>query len=167
MQPKPVLRLLILTIALTAVAGCNLTITPPTGEPNTVELNPNGVIFTIDQTSANLDMFYPQPEGVWTPIAADVAKLEADLLTFLQTAEDPWLRPDPPIRERVPNYMRQYLGIVEEGEQIIYANFFCNSHEIDWHNDYVFVLDGGDCYFQVKYNPATGEFFDLSVNGEA
>jgi hypothetical protein len=65
------------------------------------------------------------------------------------------------------DYMRQYLGIIEGGEEIIYANFFCTDHETDWHNEFVFVMDGGDCFFSVKHNPGSGEFFDLSVNGES
>jgi hypothetical protein len=28
-------------------------------------------------------------------------------------------------------------------------------------------MDGGDCYFQVKYNPQTGKFFDFAVNGQS
>jgi hypothetical protein len=157
-----VIPLLLLIIALT-LAACNLVITPPPSP----QLNPNGVIFSAEQSEANLDVLGGNVSGTWTPAVADVAKLEAELPAFLQRAEDPWLRPDPPIWERVPDYMRQYLGIVEEGEEIIYANFFCTINDMDWHNEYVFVLDGGDCFFQVKYNPQSGEFFDLSVNGES
>jgi hypothetical protein len=156
-----IIALLLLVVVLLATASCNLTITPPPP----VELNPNGVIFGQEQTEASLDVL-GEVDGTWEPSAADVAELEAALPAFLQSAENPWLREDPPIEERVPTYMRQYLGIIEDGEEIIYANFFCTINEMDWHNDFVFVLDGGDCFFQVKYNPASGEFFDLSVNGE-
>jgi hypothetical protein len=89
------------------------------------------------------------------------------LPAFLETAEHPWLRLDPPIVQRAPDYMRQYFGLIVNGEEIIYANFFCNAHETDWHNEFVDIMDGGDCYFQLKYDPQSGEFFDLSVNGEA
>jgi hypothetical protein len=67
----------------------------------------------------------------------------------------------------VPDYKRQYLGILENGEQIIYANFFCDATFEEWRQEFVLVNDGGDCFFQVKYNVATGEFYDFSVNGEA
>lgn len=139
----------------------------PTPEAPIPETNANGVIFTQRQTEASLDVVWPRPSGVWTPTTADIAQLEADLPAFLRTAENPWLRPDPPIWEREPDYMRQYLGIVENGAEIIYANFFCDAHDFDWRSKYYFVNDGGDCFFQVKYNPQTHEFFDLSVNGEA
>jgi hypothetical protein len=151
-------------IVMLASGACNLVITPQPAHP---DRNPNGVIFSADQTQANLDVIWPAPEGTWTPTEADVLKLEADLPAFLQTAQHAWLRPDPPIWEREPEYMRQYLGIVEDGREIIYANFFCRSDDTDWRSEFVFVMDGGDCYFNVKYDPQSGEFFDFSVNGEA
>jgi hypothetical protein len=130
--------------------------------------SPNGVIFTAEQSQADLSWIDPQAEGTWTPTSADVAKLEADLIPFLQQAQHHWLRPDPPIWERAPDYKRQYLGLVKDGEQVIYANFFCQVDDgMDWKKEFVFVNDGGDCYFQVIYHVATGEFSDFSVNGEA
>jgi hypothetical protein len=156
--------LLIIFTSILSAGACNLVITPA---PSSPDLNPNGVIFSAEQTQANIDVIWPKPEDTWTPAAADVAKLEADLPAFLQGAQHPWLRPDPPIWEREPDYMRQYLGIVENGTEIIYANFFCTADDIAWRNEFVFVMDGGDCYFNVKYDPQSGEFFDFSVNGEA
>lgn len=168
MKHKVLAFMLLLSLALSS-AACNLVITPPppgSAPASAVELNPHGVIFTAEQTAANLDVFGSNVKDTWTPAQADIAELEAALPAFLETAENQWLRDDPPIEERVPEYMRQYLGIVEEGKEIIYANFFCTINEMDWSNEYVLVMDGGDCFFQVKYNPATGEFFDLAVNGE-
>lgn len=158
MHRKITMLMLLLTLAL---AACN-PVRPP--EPNA---NSKGVIFTAEQSEAELYFIAPNATGAWQPSAADVAKLEADLPAFLQSAENPWLRTDPPIWEREPEYMRQYLGIVENGEKLIYANFFCSDSGGDWQEEFVLVMDGGDCYFQVKYNPTTGEFFDFSVNGEA
>jgi hypothetical protein len=163
--------LLVLTLGSGA---CTVAITPsaPTAAPPTAtpvaqsERSPNGVIFSAEQAEVQFPSIGMQVEGTWTPTDADVARLEAALPDFLRTAEDPWLMPDPPIWERAPEYKRQYLGIIEAGEQVIYANFFCSDHE-NWQEQVVFVLDGGDCYFQVKYNPQTDEFYDLSVNGQA
>lgn len=166
---------LLCVLLLTLLGGCTMVITPEVITPEPVEelpqVNPNGIIFTAEQSAAIPDLLTnvlsPTPENTWTPAITDVAQLEADLPTFLQSAEDPWLRPDPPIWERVPDYYRQYFGIVENGEEIIYANFFCDNDQPNWRSDYVMVMDGGDCYFQVKYNPSTGQFFDLMVNGES
>jgi hypothetical protein len=37
----------------------------------------------------------------------------------------------------------------------------------DRKKEFAKVLDGGACYFQFKFDPHTGEFFGLQVNGEA
>jgi hypothetical protein len=152
------------TVAITPAAPTSV---PPTDTPSTqAERSSNGVIFSEEQAAEQFPSIGMQVEGTWTPTDADVARLEAALPDFLRTADDPWLEPDPPIWERAPDYTRQYLGMIENGEQVIYANFFCSDHE-NWQEQIVFVLDGGDCYFQVKYNPQTDEFYDLSVNGQA
>jgi hypothetical protein len=160
------LILLILLLTLFFGASCTLTLTPPVVTPKS-EVNPNGVIFTSGQSQANIDALGGNITGTWTPTAADVAQLEADLPAFLQGAQHAWLRADPPIWERAPGYMRQYLGIVQDDTQLIYANFFCTADGDDWRTVFVFVMDGGDCYFQLKYNPQTREFSAFSVNGEA
>ena len=125
------------------------------------------MIFTAEQSEEFLPWLEPQAEGTWTPSDADVANLEGNLLPFLHTAEHRMWRPEPPIWERVPDYMRQYVGLIENGKQVIYANFFCDAYDMPWREDLVFVSDGGDCFFQVKYDIANGEFYDLNVHGEA
>jgi hypothetical protein len=160
------LTVLMLFFTLMLYAGCTFTITPPASTPRP-EISANGVIFTAAQSEANVDAVGGNVTETWTPTAADVAQLEADLPAFLQGAQDEWLRTDPPIWERASDYMRQYLGIVEDDTQLIYANFFCAADHDDWRTTFVFVMDGGDCYFQLKYNPQTREFSAFSVNGEA
>lgn len=162
-----------LALALTA---CQL-VPPPTTPQSTAvtatvistpvpaEISPNGVIFSAEQSAQARGIF--TAESTWTPSPADVAKLEAGLTTFLQGVENPWLRTDPPIWQRVPEYHRQYLGLVQNGEDIIYANFFCVDDFDDWQNEFVLVMDGGDCFFQIRYNPQTDEFLDIMINGEA
>jgi hypothetical protein len=163
--------LLVLTMGSSA---CTVAITPPTPTaalPTVTpspqfERSPNGVIFSAEQAEVQFPSIGMQVEGTWTPTDADVARLETVLPEFLRTTENPMWEPEPPIWERAPDYKRQYMGLIENGEQVIYANFFCSDHE-NWQEEIVFVLDGGDCYFQVKYNPQTDEFYDLSVNGQA
>ena len=140
----------------------------PVPSSERVDLNPNGVIFPAEATDAELGWISGESAGSWTPTEADVAALEEALVPFLRQAKHPWLRPDPPIWERVPQYYRQYLGVVEDGERVIFANFFCHVAEgQDWQRELVFVMDGGDCYFSLKYDPQQRRFFDLNVNGEA
>jgi len=69
--------------------------------------------------------------------------------------------------KQMGRYKRQYFGLVRDGRWIVYGNFFCDAHGKDWLAQPVTVKDGGDCYFQVEYEPKTGRFSNLSVNGEA
>lgn len=162
MRPKLIVVVCLLALTL-GTSACTLTITPPPP----AQRSSNGVIFTVEQTEEYRTWLDTQVEDVWLPTDADVAALEAALPSFLRTAEHPWLRPDPPIWERLPDYQRQYLGIIENGEQVIHANFFCDTLGIDWQEEYVLVEDGGDCFFRVKYQVERGEFYDFDVNGEA
>lgn len=106
-----------------------------------------------------------EPDGFWMPSADDIAELEVNLTEFIEENEDEFRRD---IVEDLPDYIRQYLGYVAEGQRWIYVNALCNHGDgLDWETDIVFVADGGDCFFQVIYNADTGEFSDLSINGEA
>jgi hypothetical protein len=68
-------------------------------------------------------------------------------------------------------YFRQYAGIVLGGHKIIYVNALCetagNKYETYWRERFVQVFDGGDCYWSVRYDPETGRFSELMVNGVA
>ena len=94
--------------------------------------------------------------------------MEIGLRSYLQQANsDRFDGQKAPIWERLDEYNHQYVGIILNGRKILYANYFCNRVETDRKNDFVFGLDGGDCYFQFKYGPDSAEFFDLQVNGSA
>lgn len=100
----------------------------------------------------------------WEPTADDIAALEAALPGFLKTA--PQAKPD--LWERLPTYKRQYAGFIDAtGHTFILVNAFCDASFADWQSEPVLVLDGGDCFFQVDYDPATGLFSRLMINGEA
>ena len=101
----------------------------------------------------------------WTPTKEDVAKLEEKIEFHLRKVSD---RRSPALWSKLRDYKRQYAGIVEGGRRKIYANFFCNSAKItDWKIRPVAVEDGGDCFFQIKYDIEAGTFSDLYINGEA
>jgi hypothetical protein len=103
----------------------------------------------------------------WTPTEENVVALESELGSFLQENPDRFYSSGTPVWERLDEYNRQYIGIILDGKQFIYANYFCDSVETDWRKDFVFVMDGGDCFFQFKYDVDLAEFFDLQVNGNA
>jgi len=109
-----------------------------------------------------------QTAEYWTPTEESVLALEDGLGPYLQQANsDRFDGQKAPIWKRMDDYNRQYVGIILDGKKMVYANYFCDSLETEWSKDFVFVLDGGDCYFQFKYDPDSAEFFDLQVNGSA
>jgi hypothetical protein len=70
--------------------------------------------------------------------------------------------------EHLEGYLRQYFGIMfQDGKPLIYANYFCEMGFDNWLEAPVFVLDGGECFFQLLYNPAANTYFDLRINGYA
>ena len=129
------------------------------------------VIFTDDQAKElGIGTWFLNPgqtAGYWTPSRENVLAMEKGVATFLQENPDLFYLDEAPAWERLDEYNSQYIGIILEGRKIIYANYFCNSMGTDWKKDFLLVMDGGDCYFQFKYDPASREFFDLQVNGEA
>jgi hypothetical protein len=110
---------------------------------------------------ASLAEDFELSEKYWTPSEEDIMKLEASLPAFLEEIDQGV------IIERLPEYMRQYVGFTFENDRLIYGNFFCNAYEIDWKKEMVFILDGGDCYFQLQYDPKNDQFLYIQFNGEA
>lgn len=105
-----------------------------------------------------------ETSGSWEPSPDDVAQLEAALPAFLATAPQATDR----LRQDLASYKRQYAGIVDSDiRQVILVNAFCDTLGIDWQSQPVLVEDGGDCFFQVTYDPLAGTFSRLMVNGEA
>jgi hypothetical protein len=105
-------------------------------------------------------------EGYWTPTAGDIRLLEENLASFLQ-ANATSFRREPPVWERLENYKRQYAGLVMNGKRVIYGNFFCSEPEPGWKEEWLFVMDGGDCFFQLQFDVANSTFSGLTVNGDA
>ena len=108
-----------------------------------------------------------QTAAYWTPAEEDILTLENGLAAFLQENPERFTSQEGPAWERLDDYNRQYIGLILNDKRIVYANFFCDTFETDWRKDFIFVMDGGDCYFQFKYDVEGGEFFDLQVNGNA
>jgi hypothetical protein len=104
--------------------------------------------------------------GYWTPTDEDILSLEGKLESFLrQNAES--FRRQPPVWEQLDNYKRQYVGLTIKGKPVIYGNFFCTDTGLDWKEEWIFVLDGGDCFFQLQFDVESGTLTALMVNGEA
>lgn len=135
------------------------TISPP---PTELE-DMHSVIIDADIVELDSVQFYISNfESLWTPTQNNILQLEAGLAAYLQQNAEP---EQERIWQELADYKRQYVGITQDGQEKIYANFFCEGDNSD--TMLVFVLDGGDCYFQVLYTVENDQFSYLSVNGEA
>ncbi len=146
---------------------------PPTITPTVSTVTGDdfeAVVFSAEQVEAQHTGDYtvfPNPTGYWTPTDADIVALEAHLESFLAENMERFRR-EPPIESWLPDYGRQYFGFERDGEQFIYGNFLCaRDLLIDHPDEIAIVMDGGDCFFQLHYHPATQEFSNLMVNGDA
>jgi len=65
-------------------------------------------------------------------------------------------------------YKRQYIAVTnDKGEKVVWVNCFCDTWKKNWRKEVIFVLDGGNCYFNLKFNLTKGEYYELMVNGDA
>lgn len=159
---RPVFAFISLILALQLATACSSFAQPLQGE--------RWVIFPAEQAReeklGNWLIGNGETVEYWTPSEDDVLVLEEGLSTFLQNNPDQFYERTP-VWEQLDEYNRQYIGIIMDEKRVIYANYFCDSVETDWRKDFVFVMDGGDCFFQFKYDVDSAEFFDLQVNGVA
>jgi len=70
---------------------------------------------------------------------------------------------------KLDGYLRQYIPITNElGEKEVWINFFCDDWNSDvWKSGIIIVLDGGNCYFNLKVNLTKKTYYELSINGYA
>ena len=102
--------------------------------------------------------------GSWVPSAEAISKLKEQIEAFVSNQAKTEGRK---LREW-KTYTFQYQGQEENGRTFVFVNAFCMSDK-QWQlkKQMVFVLDGGTCFFNLKYDPKTNQFFSLQVNGEA
>lgn len=107
--------------------------------------------------------WFPIAGGTWTPDQGAVAQLRAALQPYVVAqARDqrrklqPW-----------SSYTFQFQGRGNAGGKFIFINAFCSAPDAYAAKRFLQVLDGGTCYFELKYNPKTKTFYDLGFNGVA
>ena len=125
--------------------------------------NQDSVIFNAEQ--AEVQYLAPlTPTGsvdsYWNVSDEQVSQMNTALLTYLQEQNESELL------ENFADYQQQFFGYVVDGQQMIYGNYFCVEFE-DWRSNFVFVMDGGDCFFQAVYDVVSDKIISLSINGDA
>ena len=61
-------------------------------------------------------------------------------------------------------------GELEGGDKVLWVNCFCMAESVvlkKWKTDIVYVADGGNCFFNVKINLKSKQYYGLIVNGMA
>jgi|GEM_PF-6869499 len=65
-------------------------------------------------------------------------------------------------------HYRQYSGVKGANEEeLIWINAFCDPSHGNWKRGRIWVLDGGDCYWQAVINLKTRKVEVFEVNGDA
>ncbi|NMC71202.1 MAG: hypothetical protein GYA57_14205 [Myxococcales bacterium] len=116
-------------------------------------------------------------DAVWTPTRDDLDRLLAGLPARLEADRDRRGKEIAGSLRRVlsgdrpdaawDRYGVQVVGVVSGQRRLVYANFYCNpSNFLDRDEEHlVMVLDGGTCFFQVWFDPETGEYPRVRING--
>lgn len=107
----------------------------------------------------------PKVDGSWKTTEQHIAPLESNLARISSLRNAGTLKG---MRIAHPeNCYRQYIPVVVAGRKLIYVNAFCSIEVPGWRTHFVTICDGGESVWGVLYDPATGEFSDLEVNGVA
>ena len=104
----------------------------------------------------------------WEPTVADIESLEANLVLIPTLSEN--VAGSTRHIDKPEQYFRQYLAVVQHGKRWIFVNALCRIDERDsdaWRKHLEMIVDGGECYWQAWYDPATRRFSNLLVNGVA
>ena len=108
-------------------------------------------------------------DGVWTPDADVIRRLESALGVELQAALD--LSPERSGRPRIAgDYYRQYAPLVIGGKRIVYVDGFHRGHvdnnpKFSWKTTASRVCDGGQLFFGTEYDVTSGRLSKIIFNG--
>ncbi|MGO9336623.1 MAG: hypothetical protein ACLPY1_03850 [Terracidiphilus sp.] len=104
--------------------------------------------------------------GSWQPTKVDLDGLESNLPQISSMKVLGW---DSKIHIDHPDrYFRQYVAVLVAGRREVFVNAFCDGQSFpDWRERLVVVIDGGTCYWQALYDPATKQFSNLMINARA
>jgi hypothetical protein len=127
-----------------------------------------GVIVPEERVHELTDFYIGGPiEGAWTPTADDIAALERNLPSYEQTIESTIFGISGDFIQLLPTYKRQYAGFIQGDRKKILVNATCEEDDLNWRTQPLIVMDGGDCFFRVVYDPAAGTYSDFQINGVA
>ncbi|KQR17946.1 MULTISPECIES: hypothetical protein [Xanthomonas] len=149
-------------LAVLALAGCATTQAPST-VPTNLKSGQSWIITrqsvaeqVLDTCSRDSPARHPgQITGYWEPSHQQIEQLESRQDALTPSIAEP--------RE----FDRQYVGVVIEGQQLIYINAFKlpNDPPVKPAREAIKVCDGGSAFWGALYDPQTGAFSQIAVNG--
>jgi len=107
-----------------------------------------------------------EPRVSWTPSREDILLFEKALpravITNAHTRQSR-------IARELPNYKRQYVGVMRNGRRELRVTLLHNSSNAvrdgSWLTAYLQVMGGGDNYGHVTFDPRTRRITELFPNG--
>jgi hypothetical protein len=101
----------------------------------------------------------------WTPSVTDIVLLEKSVENYLLQNESKFWSGKAPTTIELSKYHRQYSGFYDYyGKALVGALYYCEwGGEVDsW--ELLAVRGGGDCYFDVSFDPEKNIFIGIFVN---
>lgn len=102
--------------------------------------------------------------GKWDPTPKMLADLKAQIESYVRSQA----RAQGRELKNWQDYTFQYQGQEEKGRKFIFINALCvqrDKQRLD--KEIIVIFDGGNCFFNVRYDPSQKTFFNLFINGEA
>ena len=173
-----------LLLALGLLVGCTPAGRPAAPAP-TADPLPPGTYFVLpasqaEAAGAQCSRLAPEVEAGWAMTDADAQAVERRLHELV---DEPPVDTNPvraaaASRIDLDTSVRQYVGVVVGGRRVIYVNAFPqdmldrdadmpSDHRLHADRRVAVVCDGGDSFWGVVFDPATGAFSGLDFNGEA
>jgi hypothetical protein len=107
--------------------------------------------------------WFPIAGGTWSPDQVTVSHMRMALQPFVAAQAVKQARH----LQLWSSYSFQYQGRSTTGGQFVFINAFCSAPDAYSAKQFLRVLDGNTCYFDVKYNPKTKMFYDFGFHGVA
>jgi hypothetical protein len=107
----------------------------------------------------------PAIQGAWVPSEKDIKELEGNLHKLI-AMEATGCCGRGKLENKPSEYYRQYVGIVVEGEKLIYINAVSNGWRQSKYAPQL-VCDGGKSFWGALYDPKKKQFRSLAFNGQA
>lgn len=104
----------------------------------------------------------PQPESFFRPTQKEIAIIDKSIRDVSKLKAKCCFGDK---IEQPEDFMRQYIGYYSQERRLIYVNAFPKGFESDKTIELVKACDGGPHFWGVSYDPASGKFFDLAING--